>query len=104
MLGYIEIAILKKNFFLYQGKERPAKKKLVPARSHFFREYFRENEFLRETILTSLLEAQMGSIHLKKMPKNLVTHPLYIRIVPSPQTEMVIFHKCSKMTDKQVGL
>ena len=31
MLGYIEIVLryLKKNYFHYQGKERPAKKKLV---------------------------------------------------------------------------
>ena len=37
MLGYIEIVSIyfKKQFnFLYQGKERPAKTKLVPAKLH----------------------------------------------------------------------
>ena len=40
-------------------------------------EYLRENEFLRKTILACLSEAQMGSIHEKKIEvKNLVTLPL----------------------------
>ena len=33
---------------------------LLSARSHLFREYLRENDFLRETILTCLSGAQMG--------------------------------------------
>ena len=94
MLGCI-VVVLKFNI-LYQGKEKPVKTKLMPAKlravlanfgllqifrkinmwgliskrysfknkfdsvlSHLFREYLCENEFLRETILTCLLGAQV---------------------------------------------
>ena len=40
-----------------------------PARSHLFREYL-FHEFLRKSIFTCLLRAQMGLIHeIKKMPE-----------------------------------
>ena len=36
--------------------------------------YLRENEFLRKTILAYLSEAQMGSIHEKKIEKKSKSH------------------------------
>ena len=47
------------------------------ARSHLFREYLRENEFLSKTILACFLGAQMASIHeIKKDKKSRDTAPL----------------------------
>ena len=61
------IYFLKFNIVI-EGKERPAKAKLFPAK-------LRENEFFSETILDCLSETQMGSIH-EKNAKHLVTLPL----------------------------
>ena len=86
MLGYVAIVHTVYNliffYILIEGKERPAKTKLFPAklravwycaesdsaqyhtaRSHVFREYLRENEFFSETILDCLSGTQMGWIN-----------------------------------------
>ena len=45
-------------------------------RNHLVREYLRENELLRETILTCLSVAHMGSIHEKNANKSCDTATL----------------------------
>ena len=100
MLGYIEIGIFKKKIFSIKARRGLQRKKLLPARSHFFREYFRASEFLRKTILTCLLGALMGSIHEKNMPKKSRDTSTLNSYCTFARTEKVIFHIGSKMTDK----
>ena len=66
MLGCIEV-VLKFNI-LYQGKEKPVKTKLMPAKlradlacaESIIREYLRENESFSKTILAWLSGAHVG--------------------------------------------
>ena len=74
MLGYIEIVIFKKKNFLYQGKERPAKKKIAASAESLFSWIFPRKRIFKKNHFNLFIRGPDGFDSWKEHAKKISWH------------------------------